>query len=286
MAQLRLIAVAIAGASVAGVAHADPGDAIRAPAGWMTAPDDDAQVHARTVPHLGGTSAAIEIDGYTPPGGVRGVALVVSQVIAPLPSDPAAAIRAEVELFHGAVRRAALAGGSADETAWQTRVDPDAKLVTADLAFVDRASLASTSRLVIATSQQRAVAVSAECIAATDAPRALRDACIAALATLAPPIDVHDRTAPALAPEGTPAPDVPLPPSLPGSPGPSMSAPSMSAPPHTPLPPIEVAPPPPEAADRRPFFVGAGIVLLAAAFWWNRRHRARLEAHEEDPDDR
>jgi hypothetical protein len=199
------------------------------------------------------------------------VTLFATRVAMKLAAEPAA-IRAEVDTFHGAAQRAQLSGSTVVEQGWQEKTDDAAKQVEATLAFHDTTNkIASTSRLVIVATADQLIAVSGECLARDDAQAEALAACKAALATLDPGGDPRQPVA--LAPSGTPPPE---------RDDPVHNGPTISEGPRQPLPPMVIQPDVQPNVDRRPVFVGMGIVLLAAVFWWNMKRRARLEDEDQD----
>jgi hypothetical protein len=204
----------------------------------------------------------------TPPAPNAGVTMFATRVEVKTANDPAA-IRAEIDSFHGTAQRAQLSGSKIVEQGWTEKTNDVAKQVEAALAFHDTTNnVTVTSRIVIAATAQTLVAVTGECMARDDGNTAAIAQCIAALNSLDPGAD---RVAVALAPTGTAAPEDPHP-----------TGPTMSEGPRTPLPPMVIQPDTQPNTDRRPVFIGAGIVLLAAVFWWNMKRRAREEDEDED----
>ena len=252
---------------LAGVATAGP--VVTPPAGWT--PRESLEL-GKTIGELGhfGTHAMATIGAaeVTPPSDL-GVTLVATRVAMKVANDPAA-VRAEVDTFHGASQRAQLSGSVVQEQGWQEKVDD--KQVEATLAFHDTTNhITSTSRMLIVATADQLIEVTGECLARDAADAAALAACKAALATLDPGADA--RVALALAPAGTAAPE---------HEETVHSGPTLSEGPRTPLPPMVVRPDTQPDVDRRPVFIGAGIVLLAIVFWWNMKRRALLEDEEDE----
>lgn len=257
--------------ALGGVAHAAP--LVTAPTGWTMDPEQSSSlaVKSQGVSHFGDT-AIVAAEAYL--AQKPGVALFVTRATVIAKDDGRdARIRAEVDELHATSQRAAASGSGVQEDGWSERVDPDAKLVEATLAWRDTSShTAETARLVIVGSKVALISVTGECLARDDADPATIAACKAALATIDPGLDARDRIVPVLAPPGAKPPAATT--------APTTSTMSES---HTPLPPISVPREQP-TADRRPVFVGAGIIALAAAFWWNRRRRAQYEREDAEKD--
>jgi hypothetical protein len=275
-ARVRLVVLALASCAVLhpAPAHAGPSAFVTPPAGWISGVHD-----VKTA------------EVYIPPSSTKtNIELVVSHVATPSAGDGRAAlVRAAIDDLHGMSRRAALTGSNVAEDHWEEASDPAARLAQATLAFRDPgAQLVETARIVIAGDATHVVAVTGECIARDDTPAELITTCKAALATLDPGVAPADRAPIAIAPAGTPAPDLPPPGagSAIGPPPTTGGAATMSAGPHNPLPPITIPQDAPPGNDRRPVFVGAGIVLLAGVFWWNMRRRARHAREDQTDDDR
>lgn len=253
-----------------GVAAA--GTVVTPPAGWTAADAPDLARSAGELAHFAAHAPATIGAAKLSPATDVGVTLFATKVTLKISNDPAA-IRAEVDTFHGAAQRAQLSGSTVVEQGWQEKTDDTAKQVEATLGFHDTTNkITSTSRLVIVATADQLIAVTGECLARDDADAVALTACKAALATLDP--GVPDRQPVALAPSGTPAPvrDEPF-----------HSGPVISEGPRQPLPPMVIQPDVQPNVDRRPVFIGMGIVLLAGVFWWNMKRRARLE--DEDVDD-
>lgn len=248
-------------------------DIVIAPPGWSGTDSAELGARANEAGHFGGQAGkkVIAAAELKPAKADAGVSLFVTRVAMTVANDPAA-VRAEVDQFHGASRRAQLSGSTIAEQGWQERVDDAARQVEATLAFKDPANhVAITSRLVIVATADQLISVTGECIARDDADAPSLIACRAGLATLDPgPVT---RTAITLAPAGTPPPareEI-------HNTGPSMSDGS-----HIPIPPMVIQPEGQPAVDRRPVFIGAAIVLLAGAFWWNMKRRAKLDEEDQE----
>ncbi len=287
MAELRMIAaraIAIV-VAVAGVAGARP---VTPPPGWKS---DDARASSLTDQLAssgteGATKSTGRVEVYLAPQ--RGVALFVTDIIALPPAGTAnAATRAYVDELHESVKRAQVTSQTIQEDTWGQHIDPAHKQVEAELVFRDTsAGLITRDRLLIAADDTRLEAVTGECVAASDAPAPLVDACKAALATLEVGIDAGHRIA--LDPASAPPPAAGLAPTAAPAPPPAPIDNGQVSrlhddQGHTPLPPIVVHHEEP-MSDRRPIYLGAGIVVLAALFWWNRRRRAELERADADAD--
>lgn len=273
-ARASLFAIVISSLVASGTAAAD---VVTAPPGWTGTDSPDLAARANEAGHFGGQlgKKVITAAELKPARAGAGVSLFVTRVAMTVANDPAA-VRAEVDQFHGASRRAQLSGSTIAEHGWQEKVDAEAKQVEANLAFTDPANhVALTSRLVIVATAEQLISVVGECIARDDAEATSLIACKAALATLDPGVGagVGARTAITLAPAGTPPPAREEIHNL----GPSMSDGS-----HIPIPPMVVQPEGQPAIDRRPVFIGAGIVLLAGAFWLNMKRRAKLDEEDQE----
>jgi len=269
---------------------ADPTRLVTEPAGWRADPEQASALAQRfaATGHLGGLPSVTAAEAYVAPR--PGVALFATRATATLSDEPTQAARAArvaLDELRASAVRTSLSGGTAQDSAWKERVDPDARQVTATLTWNDITShTLETARVVVASDGKRIVAVTGECLSGDAADPALVAACQAALATLDPGVAAASRVALALAP------DVAL--AVPGEPPPSTGGtPSSPDPRNEParlddgskftLPPMTIPVDRP-ATDRRPVYVGAGVVLLALGLWWNRRQRARFE--EEDRGDR
>jgi len=214
---------------------------IAAPAGWTGGANRELVEQTGRVAHFGGVHGVIEAERYDAPS--AGVVLYVTRVAANIasPSDAAAA---EVQtIAHGTPSVEAKDKALDVQTSWR---DGD---------------VAVTSRMIIAATADRIVAVKGECYEGTAAAALDVKHCIDALAALDPGIAAKDRVGLAVptatAPAATPS---------------TLTTPSLTDS-HVSMPPMAVhqdAPGP----DRRPVYVGAGLIVIAAIFWWNRRRAA------------
>ena len=114
------------------------------------------------------------------------------------------------------------------------------------------------TRMVIAATGDRIVAVKGECYYGNDAAAKDVASCVQALGTLDVGIAVADRVG--LTVPAAPAPVAP-----------SLSTPGLTGE-HVTMPPMTVKQETP-GPDRRPVYAGAGLIVIAAIFWWNRRRR-------------
>jgi hypothetical protein len=252
---------------MSGVALAAP--VLTPPAGWVGKESMELAKSTGEIGHFAAhAQATIGAAEIKPPTDL-GVTLFATRVAMKVANDPAA-VRAEVDTFHGASQRAQLTGSVVQEQGWQEKADD--KQVEASLAFHDTTNhIASTSRMLIVATADQLIEVTGECLARDDADAAALAACKAALATLDPGADA--RVAIALAPAGTAAPE---------RDEPFHSGPTLSEGSRTPLPPMVIRPDTQPDVDRRPVFMGAGIVLLAIVFWWNMKRRAKLDDDDEE----
>ncbi|HET9987911.1 MAG TPA: hypothetical protein VFQ65_05310 [Kofleriaceae bacterium] len=251
---------------LAGVAIAGP--VVTPPAGWTARESPDLAKTTGEIGHFAAHAFATIGAAEIKPATDLGVTLFATKVAMKIANDPAA-VRAEVDTFHGASQRAQLTGSVVQEQGWQEKAD--AKQVEATLAFHDTTNhITSTSRMLVVATADQLIEVTGECLARDDADPVALAACKAALATLDPGADA--RVAIALAPAGTAAPE---------RDEPVHSGPVISEGPRTPLPPMVIRPDTQPDVDRRPVFIGAGIVLLAIVFWWNMKRRAQLEDEED-----
>ena len=256
---------------LSGVALAGP--VVTPPAGWTGKEAMDLAKSTGEIGHFGAhAQATIGAAEIKPPTDL-GVTLFATRAAMTIANDPAA-VRAEVDAFHGASQRAQLSGSVVQEQGWQEKATD--KQVEATLAFHDTTNhITSTSRMLVVATATQLIEVTGECLARDDADAAALAACKAALATLDPGTGsgADARVAIALAPAGTPPPE---------RDEPFHSGPTLSEGSRTPLPPMVIRPDTQPDVDRRPVFMGAGIVLLAIAFWWNMKRRAKLDDDEED----
>jgi hypothetical protein len=263
----RLVKAILILVMLTGLAAAGP--VVTPPTGWTGHESMDLAKSTGEIGHFGAhAQATIGAAEIKPPTDL-GVTLFATRAAMTIANDPAA-VRAEVDAFHGASQRAQLTGSVVQEQGWQEKADD--KQVEANLAFHDTTNhITSTSRMLVVATATQLIEVTGECLARDDADPAALAACKAALATLDPGADA--RVAIALAPAGTAAPE---------RDEPFHSGPVLSEGPRTPLPPMVIRPDTQPDVDRRPVFIGAGIVLLACVFWWNMKRRAQLEEDEDD----
>lgn len=252
--------------ALAGVASAD---VLTPPPGWTGSESMELAKRTGEIGHFAAHAQATIGAAEIKPATDLGVTLFATRVAMKVANDPAA-VRAEVDTFHGASQRAQLTGSVIQEQGWQEKADDNQ--VEASLAFHDATNhITSTSRMLIVATADQLIQVTGECLARDDADPAALAACKAALATLNP--GAEPRVKIALAPAGTAAPE---------RDEPFHSGPTLSEGPRTPLPPMVIRPDTQPDVDRRPVFIGAGIVLLAIVFWWNMKRRAQLEAEDEE----
>ena len=275
---------------------AEPTRLVIEPAGWRADPEQASALAQRfaAAGHFGGLpSVTTAAEAYL--ADRPGVALFVTRATAALPEQvqgqvqgqarAARATRAALDELRASSRRTSLTGGSAQERAWNERVEADAKQVTATLSWSDPASHAvERARVVVASDGARIVAVTGECLAVEAADPEHLAACQASLATLDPGVAAASRIA-ITAEATTPAPEATAPaiqeaPALPPSPAGAPREPArLDDGSKFVLPPTVIPLDRPDA-DRRPIFVGAGIIVLALMFWWNRRRRDRFERED------
>ena len=247
--------------------------AVKAPPTWREDKTAGTQLAAKTEADLkarGASAAATAQVFVAPDDSVLYVTLVARKV----PSERDATAREIVDGFLGAPRRAQLTSTKVSIAGSGSKLDTGAKQIEATLQWQDDdAGSLTHARLLVTGDAEHLISITGECFLRPTTPAEIRDACIAALATLDTEVPADKRAALALAPEGTE-------PERPVAPGPSMSDV-----PHTPVGPIAVqGAPPKRTVDRRPVYVGAGLVVLAGLFWWNRRRRERLEAESSKKD--
>ena len=231
------------------VASASP--LVTPPAGWKGGPNDDLLHSTGNTPHFGGVHGIIEAERYDAPK--PGVVLYATRVAA---NTTATATAAQAELA----------------TVEPSNVEkPKVKMSTADKAIVaslewkdDKAGIKGATKMMIAATKDKVIAVKGECMAAADAD--LTD-CTKALATLDTGIDPKDRedltSTDALAPMAS----SPL--RLPDEP--------LKAPKTVPM----IIPPAANESprtDTRPIVIGGALIALAAFFYWNRKRAQRNAA--------
>jgi hypothetical protein len=253
------------------VASTASANTLTKPEGWTATDAKELVNGAGSLTHFGVHDAPGTTIGamrVTPPDPNAGVMLFATRIEMKVANDPAA-VRAEIDTFHGAAQRAQLSGSKIVEQGWAEHVDDAAKQVEATLGYHDTTNnVTVTSRIVIAATADSLVSVSAECMARDDADVKAVALCRTALASL----DTGgSRVAIALAPTGTPAPSDSHP-----------TGPTISDGTHLPIAPMTIHPETQPDVDRRPMFIGAGIVLLAGVLWWNMKRRAREEDEDED----
>lgn len=235
------------------------------PPGWQADVAQATQLaeKANAVSHFGAERSLAVVEVYMTPTPLPG-ALFVTAIAAKVTSDREVAARMAVDELHATTQRASLAGTGIVEEGWQERVDAAAKQIEATLQWRDTvAGHVTKARLVIAADGENMIALTGECVAATEAQL---KPCEAALATLDPGIALDKRVVLALAPAGAQraVPDKPT----------STRDETIRDGSRMPMPPITL-PQETRATDRRPVYVGAGIVLLAAAFYWSQRRKQK-----------
>jgi hypothetical protein len=216
---------------------------ISVPAGFQGGANRELVEQTGKVGHFGGVHGVIEAERYDAPS--PGVVLYVTRVTAnvSVPDDAAAA---ELATFpHGSL----------------VPVVKD-KALDADVTWKD-GDVNGATRMVIAATGDRIVAVKGECYYGNDASAKDVASCVQALGTLDAGIAVADRVA-LTVPRAAPAPAAP-----------SLSTPGLTDQ-HVTMPPMTVKQEAP-GPDRRPVYAGAGLIVIAAIFWWNRRRRALHE---------
>jgi hypothetical protein len=211
---------------------------ISVPAGFQGGANRELVEQTGKVGHFGGVHGVIEAERYDAPS--PGVVLYVTRVTANVaaPNDAAAA---ELATFPH---------GSLDPVVKDKALDGNVTWKDGDVT--------GATRMVIAATADRIVAVKGECYYGTDASAKDVASCIQALGTLDVGIAVADRVA--LTVPAAPAPVAP-----------SLSTPGLTDQ-HVTMPPMTVKPETP-GPDRRPVYAGAGLIVIAAIFWWNRRRR-------------
>jgi hypothetical protein len=208
------------------------------PAGFQGGANRELVEQTGKVGHFGGVHGVIEAERYDAPS--PGVVLYVTRVSANV-SAPSDAAAAELATF---------THGSLDPVVKDKALDGNVTWTDGDVN--------GATRMVIAATADRVVAVKGECYYGNDATAKDVADCIQALGTLDVGIPVADRVALTV-----PTAPVPV--------APSLSAPSLTDK-HVAMPPMTV---PQEAPrrDLRPVYAGAGLIVIAAIFWWNRRRR-------------
>jgi len=294
-AVVTVVLAVLAPMGVARPGLADPTRLVTEPAGWRADPEQASALAQRfaAAGHFGGLPSVTAAEAYV--ADRPGVALFVTRATATLPDQTqgqvhaARAARAALDELRASSRRTSLTGGSAQERAWNERVEASARQVTATLSWSDPAShAAEIARVVVASDGTRIVAVTGECLAGDAADPTRIAACQACLASLDPGVGAASRIA--ITPDAAgPTPDA-TPDATPPAPRESPSSPSVPAGASREparlddgskfvMPPTTIPLDRPDA-DRRPVFVGAGIIALAFMFWWNRRRRDRFERED------
>ena len=212
---------------------------ISVPAGFQGGANRELVEQTGKIGHFGGVHGVIEAERYDAPS--PGVVLYVTRVSAnvSVPNDAAAA---ELATFPH---------GSLDPVAKDKALDGNVTWKDGDVN--------GATRMVIAATGDRIVAVKGECYYGNDASAKDVASCVQALGTLDVGIAVADRVA--LTVPAAPAPIAP-----------SLSTPGLTDQ-HVTMPPMTVKQETP-GPDRRPVYAGAGLIVIAAIFWWNRRRRA------------
>ncbi len=212
---------------------------VAAPPGWHGGASQELVEQTGRIGHFGGVHGVIEAERWDAPA--PGIVFYVTKVSAntAAPSDAASA---EIEN---------VGSGAAEPETKDKAILVDATARDGDVAHF--------SRMVIAATADRIVAVKGECYATAEVARAIDvDQCVRALLTLDTGIAVKDRVDLTIS-------HVP--------PAPTLSGSALTDT-HVSLPPIQVHQDQP-ARDLRPVYVGAGLIVLAAIFWWNRRRAAQ-----------
>src|SRR4051812_23076660 len=122
------------------------GTVVTPPPGWTATDAPNLARSAGELAHFGAHAPATIGAAELKPATDLGVSLFATRIALKLANDPAA-LRAEVDTFHGAAQRAQLSGSTVVEQGWQEKTDDAAKQVEATLAFHDTTNkIASTSR--------------------------------------------------------------------------------------------------------------------------------------------
>jgi hypothetical protein len=211
---------------------------VTAPVGWQGGANRELVEQTGRVGHFGGVHGVIEAERYDAPA--PGVVLYVTKVSANVASPQDAAAAEFATFTHGS-----LAPEVKD------------KALDASATWKD-GDVSGATRMIIAATSDRIVAIKGECYEGADANPKDAAACVQALATLDAGIPAADRvalTVPAAAPPAAPA----------------LSSPRLTEQ-HVTMPPMTVKQDRP-GPDRRPVYAGAGLIVIAAIFWWNRRRR-------------
>jgi hypothetical protein len=210
---------------------------VAAPAGWHGGASQELVEQSGRQGHFGGVHGVIEAERWDAPK--PGVVLYVTKVSANTAS-PSDAATAEI---------ASLGSGAGEPETKDKQLDLQASMIGSDAGH--------NSRMIIASTADRIVAVKGECYMAADASAPDVNQCVQALATLDTGIAVKDRVDLTIS-------HVPPVPALSGS---------ALTDTHVSLPPMQVHQDA-QGPDRRPVYVGAGLIVIAAIFWWNRKRAA------------
>ena len=253
-----VIAVAVLAWSAS--ASADP--MLAPPAGWSGGRNAELAAQASSHPHFGGGDAKVVAEQYQP--ATPGVVLMVVRASkATSSAAPDAAGELATLRDHGP---------TVEVVENNEHVDDTTHVVEMRVSWRDTSTdTTDTSRTLVAATKDWIYATTAECMAASGADTALRDACKAALATLDVGVPADTRVALVPSPTTTMQGHTVI--------EPGMSSPPATTPHRPAIPPIAVEQDEPPS-DKRPLIVGAGLVVLAAVFWWNRKRRARFAAED------
>lgn len=211
---------------------------VTAPAGWHGGASQELVEQSGRLGHFGGVHGVIEAERWDAPH--PGLVLYVTKVAANTasPSDAATA-----ELGN-------LGSGAGEPETKDKQLDAHATVIDSGVGH--------NSRMIIAATADRIVAVKGECYMSADALGSEVTDCVHALATLDTGIAAADRVDLTVS-------HVP--------PAPTLSGSGLTDT-HVSLPPMQVHQDQP-GPDRRPVYVGAGLIVIAAIFWWNRRRAAQ-----------
>ncbi len=233
------------------------GPLVTAPSGWKGGANAELVQSTGAIPHFGGVHGIIEGERYDAPK--PGIVLYAARIAATT-NTPAIAAQAELANVEPSnVKDAKVAMASQDNA------------IVASLDWKDAsAGIQGSTRMVIAATKDKVVAVKGECIAAADADAALVAACKQALASLDTGIAASERqdltststsisTSTSTIPPELKLPDEPL---------------------HAKAPPMVVPDTASPRTDARPIVVGASLIALAAVFYWNRKRRERIEKEQ------
>jgi hypothetical protein len=242
---------------------------LAAPTGWTV---DDATAD-RVAAALGqddlfaGVPIGVDAQAWRSP--TPGAALVSTQLSTEtLPADPGAA----ATLALHALRAGADATTGAAVTRWEVKVDPAGKLHEALLEWRDPSvEITTVARALVFRTGGQLVRIAGECVLGPEAG-AMRAACEATLATMAPTATALEPVAVTATPPPSPADPAPGGTALPGAGAPPSLKAHDGEIPAT----LAVRPPPPQKRGRRPLYLLGGVLVLGAVFWWNRKQRERL----------